>query len=754
MLRIYLYQFLMLFNIFTVFTLPVFSQGQQDLVKGNLIQFNDNGAWCWYQDERAVIDTAGKNLIIGSVASNNGTGGNNREGDVEAVIFNLKSGLSERFILKQGNYIFYADDHNAPAFLVRPDGTYLAMFAAHFNDTTSHYRIYNAGVWGSEQIFDWNLERPGGSNFQTTYSNVYYLSSENRTYNFVRGNNKSPNSMYSVDMGDTWSYGGQLTRNAGIGYNNGYYKYWGNGINRIDFVFTEYHPRDYNTSLYHGYIQNGQSHTSDGILVDDNILDTLNIPTPADFSQIFATNTVVQGMTMSRCWNIDVQCYDNGTIATIFKARINDTNPPSNDPDHAFLYARYDGFEWTTTYLCLAGKKLYYSEQDYTGLATLHPNDPNTIYISTPFDPRNDSNLGVHEIFKGFTTDDGASWTWTPITENSVRDNLRPIIPAWDNHNTALLWWRGTYLSAQNYDAAIVGLIGRKSEAVDLMNYVDATYSNTYFADGSPLVTTGPDPNQGPADNQWHERTGYGNGGSVFTSAEISGENAPVLKTRLIFTEAGTYDLWVNFWANPTADWRIKAGLTADKMQIFRQMASKQVEDGDHYTSLVLSGGGNTFLYQAYLGRIETMDNVDTLEVFVDDEAIETGSVGTLIGNIARTWYDGLSYARVNSGNTGIATNNTVLPVKFKLSQNYPNPFNPVTTISYSLTGKIDINLEIYNILGEKVRTLVNSVQNSGDYSMVWDATDDHHNPVSSGIYLYRLTGGNVALQRKMILVR
>jgi hypothetical protein len=386
-----------------------FGQGQMDLVHGNLIQFNDNGAWCWYQDERAVVDKPGGKLILGSVASNNGFGGNSREGDVEAVIFDLQSGLLEKYTLKEGNPIFYADDHNAPAFLVRPDGKYLAMFAAHFNDTTSHYRIYETGVWGPEQIFDWNLERPGGANFQTTYSNVYYLSAEGYTYNFVRGNNKSPNSMYSTDMGDSWSYGGQLTRNFGVGYNNGYYRYWGNGVDRIDFVFTEYHPRDFNTSLFHGYIQNGQSYRSDGILVDDNILDTLNIPIPADFTRIFAANTVVQGKTMSRCWNIDVQWYDNGIITTIFKARINDTTPPSNNPNHAFLYARYDGSTWTSTYLCRAGQKLYFSEQDYTGLGAMHPHDQNTIYISTPIDPRDDTNLGNHEIFKGVTADHGAT---------------------------------------------------------------------------------------------------------------------------------------------------------------------------------------------------------------------------------------------------------------------------------------------------------------------------------------------------------
>ncbi len=644
------YYHTILFALIFLFKIPSFAQ--QDIVNGNLIQFNDNGTWSWYQDERAVVDVNGGKIIIGSDASDNGFGGSSREGDVEAVIFDLLSGTSQKFILKDGSSApnsFYADDHNAPGLLVRPDGKYLAMYAAHFNDTSSHYRIYDNGVWGSEQIFNWKLERPGGSNFQTTYSNVYFLSAENRVYNFVRGNNKSPNSMVSTDWGDTWTYGGQLTRNAGVGYNNGYYKYWGNGVDRIDFIFTEYHPRDFNTSIYHGYIKDGKSYKSDGTLVDNNILDTINIPTPADFTQVFATGTVVQGMTMTRCWNIDVVRYNDGTVATIFKTRVNDTTPPSNSPNHAFFYARHNGTSWTSTYLGMAGPKLYGSEQDYTGLAAMHPNNPNTIYISTPIDPQNNANLNNHEIFRGVTSDNGATWNWIPITMNSSRDNLRPIIPIWDEEHTALLWWRGTYLSAQNYDASVVGILDYESVPFKQMTYIDATITNTTLSTGAALVTTGPDANAGADDNQWHQRTSFGNDGSVLTSSETgNGENAPTIKTQVPVSEAGTYDVWVNFWGNPSTDWRIKAGLSETGMKLFRSMANHQVENGDHITTLVLTGSGNTHLYQAYLGRVQVSAN-GTFEIFVDDEAIQTGTANTSVGDVARTWYDGISYANADS---------------------------------------------------------------------------------------------------------
>jgi hypothetical protein len=236
----------------------------------------------------------------------------------------------------------------------------------------------------------------------------------------------------------------------------GYYKYWGNGVDRIDFVGTEAHPRDFDNNLYHGYVKGRKSYDSGNTMVDADTTDT-TAPVITQFTKVFATGTVIKGATMNHAWNIDLQRYDDGTIALLFKTRA-DTN--TDDPDHRLLYARFDGTAWKTTYLGKAGHKLYASEQDYVGLGALHPNDPHTIYISTPIDPRDDTTvLPFHEIFQGTTCDLGATFTWTPVTQKSTRDNLRPIVPAWDARNTALLWWRGTYSTAQIYNAAVVGIV-------------------------------------------------------------------------------------------------------------------------------------------------------------------------------------------------------------------------------------------------------------------------------------------------------
>ena len=93
-------------------------------------------------------------------------------------------------------------------------------------------------------------------------------------------------------------------------------------------------------------------------------------------------------------------------------------------------------------------------------------------------------------------------------------------------------------------------------------------------------------------------------------------------------------------------------------------------------------------------------------------------------------------------------------PQKFALYQNYPNPFNPVTTISYTVGAHREVafqnvELSIYNCLGQKVTTLVSKKQPAGIYSVEWDASG-----LSSGVYLYRLQTGTHVQTKKMILMK
>lgn len=675
--------------VLTAPVLPVFVWAQtRDLINGNAVQFDDNGIWTWYSDERAVVDTNRNKLVVGCVENANGLGGIPRDGNINVTIWDVPGGSGPRYTLRTNLTSFGGgDDHNAPGLLVMPNGHYLALYTGHNQDSNTWYRTYDplTDGWSVETNFNWSAQ-PDGTDFNTTYSNPFNLTAEGRTYNFARSNGHgSPNCIISTDYGTNWSYGGELTWGNIPGYVQGYFKYWGNGVDRIDFICTEEHPRNYTTSIYHGYISNAMSFKSDGTLMDTNILDKLTMPTPNSFTPVFTNGTVMPpGQTNYRCWNDDVCRYPDGTIECIITARINNNYAGGNDSitncDHAFFFCRFDGTNWTPTYLCRAGLKLYSSELDYVGVGSLNPGDPNTLYLSTPYDPRTDTtNSTIHEIWKGVTANHGASFTWTPITQNSLRDNFRPIMPLWDNNDSVLLWFRGTYTSAQIVDGAVLGIVEHRTEVVGQMHYVDATAG----AGGNTTLTNGGTLNLSGSANQWHSQTGVGNAGTVISSADSVAENATNLMTQVTLPGPGTYDLWVNFWGNPAADWRIAAGLVPANMQVYRSEKCQQVQAWTEDTALILTNlsPASNYLYQAYVGRVAVSNNL-TVNVLVDDWPFQTATTN-LVGNTCRTWYDGVSYAKVAPFQ--IQSVSLSGPSTVALVWNSPPPELSLTTPTYTV---------------------------------------------------------------------
>ena len=93
-------------------------------------------------------------------------------------------------------------------------------------------------------------------------------------------------------------------------------------------------------------------------------------------------------------------------------------------------------------------------------------------------------------------------------------------------------------------------------------------------------------------------------------------------------------------------------------------------------------------------------------------------------------------------------------PKRFALEPNYPNPFNPSTTIRYQLAENSKVTLKIYNLLGQEVRTLMNTHQSNGIHSVIWDGTNNFGQRVTSGVYFYRLQAGDFVKTRKMVLVK
>ena len=101
-----------------------------------------------------------------------------------------------------------------------------------------------------------------------------------------------------------------------------------------------------------------------------------------------------------------------------------------------------------------------------------------------------------------------------------------------------------------------------------------------------------------------------------------------------------------------------------------------------------------------------------------------------------------------------LSTDEDLLPQEFALHNNYPNPFNPITNIRYDIPEVSDVRIDIYNINGQKVRTLVSREHQPGRYKIQWNATNEFGSPVASGMYIYKIHAKDFTSVKKLLLMK
>ena len=156
--------------------------------------------------------------------------------------------------------------------------------------------------------------------------------------------------------------------------------------------------------------------------------------------------------------------------------------------------------------------------------------------------------------------------------------------------------------------------------------------------------------------------------------------------------------------------------------------------------------------------------NADTCFIWLDknydfqvssgDDSLVWVAVG-IWGNweTPRTYYLDDLVVKVERSTVSISDTDH-LAYDFRLLSNYPNPFNPITVIGYELKMKTNVKINIFDLLGKEVCTLVDQFQPTGSYSVIWDGTAQQGRPVGAGIYFYRLETENYIQTRKMILLK
>lgn len=411
---------------------------------GETIRLSEDGSWCWFQDDRAIL-MEDKVFFSGVTSSGTNT----------VTEWDLKRNLTHTFSLSENT--LPADDHNVSALMIRPDGKLLSVYAGHSIDSLVRYRISeNAG-----DIRSWSDEKLVKTNGRVCYSNLYRLEDTGETYNFYRGNKNNPHFLLSADDGDNWEFGGRLFEDFG----RAYLRYASDGKSRIHFITTEEHPRHHNNSIYHGYYEAGNLYRSDGTLVGPISRTTTSPYKPTDFTRVYDGDVSTRA---DVAWTSDIKLNAQGQPYIVFSVtkdpitRGETRNTSLGGFDHRYHYAIWDGTSWQEQEIAYAGSRLYPGENEYTGLISLHPGNPQVVYLSADVDPANGKPLEVdgqrrYEIFRGEQTSQ-QTWTWAPITYQSASDNIRPIVLA-DKEKEVVLWLSGRYTTYKDYQLEVNGKV-------------------------------------------------------------------------------------------------------------------------------------------------------------------------------------------------------------------------------------------------------------------------------------------------------
>jgi hypothetical protein len=450
-----------------------------------IFQLSDNdrpGAWCWFQDQRAIIDNRNPNkpiLLTGVVTY--GDASSDKRGDIDMYWAKINP-MSLNPISEKGRFKLDSklqmDDHAAPAFMVRPDGKYLVTWSMHGNDKYIRTRISkNSGdptTW-TETV---KSDAPRGG---ITYTNPYFLSEANegkgQIFNGIRSRGFDSNYLVSNDFGETWNYAGRVLDAEDPWPKDGdggraYVKYAGDGKSKVHLFSTDDHPivnfnkernapGPYLNSIYYAYIQNGKLYKDDGTVIDDNLLDDKAVP-PTKMTLLLKDSTFYGKDVMRRGWVDDIKVAPDNNPFGIIQFRAND-----NPLDHRYFYVRLKNGKWNVNFLAYAGDFISEVEQpDYTGLAAVDAANPDVVFISTSCNPvtgkpliSNATKKQQNEIYMGKTNDLGKTWTWAALTKDSKCDNLRPIVPTWTKGKSLVLWMKGEYPNYREYYTKIVGQV-------------------------------------------------------------------------------------------------------------------------------------------------------------------------------------------------------------------------------------------------------------------------------------------------------
>jgi hypothetical protein len=426
-----------------------FAQAEHDTAKGFDFIVTNDGVWTWFNDERAAFKN---DKLYTSYVKKDGTTG--------LSVNNIKTGatIGTETILSTWTQ---KDDHNNAAILLREDGKIMTFFSPHIREKKNYYRT--SLVDEPTKQSDWSAQvaqttTNDSDNKGATYNNAFQLSAEgNKIYNFMRTNNFNPNWKEYDASGTPLRNGTDLILfKNGNGDTRPYVKYTSNSTDRIDFFFTDGHPRVADNSLYHCYYKTNNDGTQ-GKIYQSNGTEIATLQSVIDGVpvQVALVNKIYDfgsDGTTARAWTHSINYDLSGNPVVTYSKQLNIN-------EITYHYANWTGTEWNNNLVSDAGKGLYAGEDDYTGIITTNPYNTNEIFVSTNKNPITEIEDNRYEIYSAITDDGGTTWNWTEVTKDSDQDNLRPFVPKGITNadDRVVLWFHGDYVSYSNYTTRIVG---------------------------------------------------------------------------------------------------------------------------------------------------------------------------------------------------------------------------------------------------------------------------------------------------------
>lgn len=394
-----------------------------------------NGAWCWFSDPRAIYV---EDKIFGGFVDN--------EGSIWAFSYDPSTySYNQHKLYDKLNY----DDHAAPSMMKLPDNRLVIFFSAHGGQTNKP--IFYAVSKNPADISSWNtlqsVDPVMSGKLGVCYTNPAMLSSEkNRTYLFFRGKDFKPTCIYSDDL-SSWSKPINIVRNDDEYGAEGrpYMKVATNHKDKIFFAFTDAHPRDRATnSIYFMMYNSGKLCKADGSVISDSL---------GSIKPSMADKVYDATITFDKAWIWDV-AFDNNENPVLVYTKFSD-----RDNSHSYWYALWNGKKWENYKITEAGqwfqRKNYVKETpefecNYSGGVYLDHNNTNVVYTSRPI---ND----IFEIEKWTFDIKSKKWSSESVTENSVRDNVRPfVVRDYKEKQPSLLWmYNYSYPGFRAFNSAI-----------------------------------------------------------------------------------------------------------------------------------------------------------------------------------------------------------------------------------------------------------------------------------------------------------